>query len=80
MGDYERAATSKHYGEWRRLASAAVLPYHLGRMVTYSALGAAAGAFTALFTATALFGTLSTTFLILSAALMFAQAFGLALG
>lgn len=29
--------------EWRRLTGAAVLPYHLGRLVTYSALGALAG-------------------------------------
>src|SRR5215471_16573077 len=59
MGDAERIAPGKGYGEWRRLAGAALLPYHLGRMVTYSALGAAAGGVTALFAATTVFNTLS---------------------
>lgn len=31
-------------GEWRRLTGAALLPYHLGRAITYSGLGAVAGA------------------------------------
>jgi sulfite exporter TauE/SafE len=30
--------------EWRRLEAAALVPYHLGRLTTYAALGAAAGA------------------------------------
>ena len=29
--------------EWRRVGAAALLPYHLGRITTYAALGAAAG-------------------------------------
>lgn len=80
MSDSERIGPGKSYGEWRRLVGAALLPYHLGRMVTYSALGAVAGAVTALFAATTVFGVLSGLFLILGAALMLAQAFGLALG
>lgn len=31
-------------GEWHRLSGAALLPYHLGRLTTYSALGAAVAA------------------------------------
>jgi hypothetical protein len=80
MSDSERIGMGKSYGEWRRLGGAALLPYHFGRMVTYSSLGAAAGAVTALFAATAVFGILSGLLLILGAALMLAQAFGLALG
>ena len=29
--------------EWRRIEAAALIPYHLGRLTTYAALGAAAG-------------------------------------
>jgi sulfite exporter TauE/SafE len=32
------------YGEWSRLRGAALVPYHLGRATTYTALGAVAGA------------------------------------
>jgi sulfite exporter TauE/SafE len=80
MADAGRIPSGKGYGEWRRLGGAALLPYHLGRMVTYSALGAAAAAVTALFATTPIFGALSGVLLILGAALMLAQAFGLALG
>lgn len=68
------------YGEWRRLAGAALAPYHLGRLTTYTGLGAAAGAATALFASTAAFAWISGLLLIAGAALMLAQAFGLALG
>lgn len=37
------ATPAARMGEWTRLAGAAALPYHLGRLVTYSALGAVAG-------------------------------------
>jgi hypothetical protein len=80
MSDAERLGPGSRYGEWHRLAGAALLPYHLGRMVTYSALGALAGTVTALFAATAIFGVLSGVLLVLGAALMLAQAFGVALG
>lgn len=43
-GDAERMVRPG-IGEWRRLRGAALMPYHLGRMTTYSALGALAGAF-----------------------------------
>lgn len=80
MSDAGRIVPGTAYGEWRRLSGAALLPYHFGRMVTYSALGAMAGAATALFASTSIFGTLSGILLILGAALMLAQAFGLVLG
>jgi sulfite exporter TauE/SafE len=66
------------YGEWRRLAGAALLPYHLGRLTTYAALGAIAGASTALFASTAIFALLSGALLVLGAVLMLAQAVGFA--
>ena len=68
------------YGEWHRLAGAALLPYHLGRLTTYTALGALAGSATALFAATSAFGWLSGGLLVVAALLMIVQALGLALG
>lgn len=68
------------YGEWQRLAGAALVPYHLGRLTTYMALGAAAGAVTALFASTAGFGWVSAALLVVAALLMVLQALGLALG
>ena len=75
MADAERATG---YGEWRRLAGAALAPYHLGRITTYTALGALAGAATALFAATASFAWISALLLIAGAGFMLLQAFGLA--
>src|SRR5437763_314626 len=75
MGDADGATA---YGEWRRLAGAALLPYHLGRLTTYTALGALAGAATALFASTMAFGWLSGGLLVVAACLMIAQALGLA--
>jgi uncharacterized protein len=77
-------ADSEHaqgkYGEWQRLAGAALLPYHFGRLTTYTALGAIAGAATALFAATTGFAWLSAVLLVIGALLMILQALGLALG
>lgn len=77
--DTDRSAIGG-YGEWRRLAGAALAPYHLGRLTTYTALGAIAGAATAIFASTTGFAWLSGLMLALAAALMFLQALGLALG
>src|SRR5476649_360798 len=74
----DSAKVTAGYGEWRRLAGAAFLPYHLGRLTTYTALGAAAGASTALFASTAAFAWISGILLVLGAMLMLAQALGLA--
>ena len=70
--------TTAHYGEWRRLAGAALMPYHVGRLTTYTALGAAAGASTALFASSTAFAWISGVLLVLGAVLMLAQALGLA--
>jgi sulfite exporter TauE/SafE len=78
IADSERARG--RYGEWQRLAGAALLPYHLGRLTTYVMLGAIAGAATAVFTATTGFAWLSAGLLVLAAVLMILQAFGLTLG
>lgn len=79
IADAEHAGNGG-YSEWRRLAGAALAPYHLGRLTTYTGLGGMAGAATALFASTAAFGWLTACLLIAGAALMLAQAFGLAVG
>ncbi len=74
-------ATGGHgYSEWRRLSGAALIPYHLGRITTYTALGAAAGSATAAFATASIFAWLSSALLVIAAALMISQAFGLAFG
>jgi uncharacterized protein len=75
--DAERAGS---YGEWRRLAGAALAPYHLGRITTYTTLGALAGGATALFAATPSFAWLSALLLVAGAGILLLQAFGLAVG
>lgn len=79
MADVERP-DARPYGEWRRLSGAALMPYHLGRLTTYTLLGAVAGTATAAFASTSLFDGLSAFLLIVAAGLLVAQAFGLALG
>lgn len=80
MADAEAAGRGARYGEWQRVGGAALLPYHLGRLTTYSALGALAGVATSLFAATDLFGWLAASMMMLGAMLMLAQALGLAYG
>jgi len=80
MADAEGIGLTARYGEWHRLAGASLAPYHLGRLATYTALGALAGAATSVFTAMETFGWLAALMLALGAGLMIAQAFGLALG
>lgn len=70
----------RSYGEWRRLAGAALAPYHLGRATTYMLLGVVAGGSTALFASTTGFAGLSALLLFTAAILMLAQALGLTLG
>lgn len=76
MADAERT-TDTRYGELRRLAGAALLPYHFGRLTTYTLLGVVAGAATALFATTPIFGWLSGGLLVLAACLMVLQALGM---
>jgi sulfite exporter TauE/SafE len=78
MAGLDRAPAA--YGEWRRLTGAALAPYHLGRLTTYAGLGALAGAATALFASTSVFGWLSGGLLVVAACLMIVQALGLAFG
>ena len=67
------------YGEWHRLTGALLVPYHLGRFTTYTALGAVAGGATAVFASVEMFGWLSAILLVAAAVLLAAQAFGMAL-
>lgn len=76
----DTGSTTGRYAEWQRLTGAALVPYHLGRLTTYTALGALAGVITALFVATTGFAWLSAVMLALAAILMVLQALGLALG
>ncbi len=79
MADAERPGDPP-YGEWHRLAGAALAPYHLGRFTTYTILGALAGGITAIFASMELFRWLSAILLVAAAGLLAVQAFGLALG
>lgn len=79
MADAERGVAGG-YGEWRRLAGASLVPYHLGRLTTYATLGAIAGAATGWFASTGLFAWLAAALLLVAAMLMLMQAFGLATG
>lgn len=73
-------ADAGRYGEWHRLAGAALVPYHLGRATTYTVLGATAGGATSVFASTASFAAISAFLLVLAAGLLLAQALGLTLG
>jgi sulfite exporter TauE/SafE len=77
MSDTECRSTGT-YGEFHRLAGAALVPYHLGRLTTYTLLGLAAGVATALFASTAAFAWLSGALLVVAACLMALQAVGFA--
>ena len=79
MADAERSA-GRPYGEWHRLAGAALVPYHLGRFTTYTTLGALAGGITAVFASTEIFGWLSAILLVAAACLLAVQALGVAFG
>lgn len=67
------------YGEWQRLTGALLVPYHLGRFTTYTALGALAGGATAVFASLEMFSWLSALLLTAAAGLLAAQALGMAL-
>lgn len=69
---------ARPYGEWHRLTGALLVPYHLGRFTTYTALGAVAGGATAMFASVEIFGWLSAILLLAAAVLMTAQALGMA--
>jgi sulfite exporter TauE/SafE len=60
--------------EWRRLSTAALVPYHLGRLTTYAGLGAVAGSFGAAFGLVPWLGWASSILLLLAALLFLAHA------
>lgn len=55
--------------EWRRIGAGALVPYHLGRLTTYAALGALAGAGGGALARLPWFGRISGAFLLLAALL-----------
>ena len=79
VADVEDASPAR-YGEWRRLSGAALVPYHLGRMTTYTLLGAMAGGMTAIFAVSSSFSWLAGALLLVAAVLMAGQALGYAAG
>lgn len=64
-------------GSWGRLHGAALLPYHLGRITTYAALGAVLGSLGGLVAEITGLRWLAAGFLLLAAILFAAQAAGL---
>jgi uncharacterized protein len=68
------AEASAGGGVLRRLSGAALLPYHLGRMLGYGALGALAGGAAGLLAWASGLRLLLAALLVLAAALMFGQA------
>jgi sulfite exporter TauE/SafE len=60
--------------EWRRIGGGMLLPYHLGRLLTYAALGALAASSAAIMARSALFADLSAALLLAAGALFLALA------
>lgn len=79
MSQVEQALGQPKAGSWGRLRGAALAPYHLGRMTTYAALGAAAGGLGGQLIEVSGWRFLAAALLILAAALFAAQALGLPL-
>lgn len=65
--------------EWHRLRGAALLPYHSGRITTYTLLGAIAGGFSSLLFASAYMPWIATMMLMLAGALFLLHAFDIKL-
>jgi sulfite exporter TauE/SafE len=71
-GDTSRMAAPR-LSEWQRLKGAALLPYHIGRLTTYTGLGGVAGAAGGLVATLAGARWLSSLFLALAALLFICQ-------
>jgi uncharacterized protein len=71
-----RGVAPDGFTEWARLRGAAVAPYHLGRLTTYSALGAAAGGLANLFVGATEFHFVLSGMLVLGALLFLLQFLG----
>lgn len=69
-------ASGRGYGILQRLRGAALIPYHLGRMTTYTALGAASAGVIEFVGSFAGFRALAAIMLVLAALAMIAQAVG----
>ncbi len=69
-------ASGRGYGVLQRLRGAALIPYHLGRMTTYTALGAGSAAMIEFVGNVAGFRALAAIMLVLAAVAMIAQAVG----
>jgi hypothetical protein len=65
------------FSRWGRLQGAALIPYHLGRMTTYAALGAVSGSLGGLLVEVTRLRWMFAGFLLLAAILFAAQAAGL---
>jgi sulfite exporter TauE/SafE len=63
----------EQFGTWTRLRGAALVPYHLGRLTTYSTLGAVAGGVAGEAIRTTEFRWIASGFLLLAAALFLGQ-------
>lgn len=67
---------ASQFCEWRRLSAGALLPYHAGRIVTYAALGAAAGLSGDVLARAPLLRGSSAALLALAACVLLLQGFG----
>lgn len=74
VADRMAALPAARLCEWRRLRAGLLLPYHLGRLTTYAALGALAGAGGGALLRLPWFGRLSALLLLLGAALFLVHA------
>ena len=70
---------SRGFGGWQRLQGAALLPYHLGRLTTYTGLGALSAGAGSLLVDTTGWRWLLAGFLVMAATLFAAQAAGIAM-
>ena len=74
VADRMAALPAAHLCEWRRLSAGALLPYHLGRLTTYSAFGALAGLGGGMLARLPWFGFVTGALLMLAAALFLLHA------
>lgn len=72
----EASDAPQGYGTLQRLRGAALLPYHLGRMTTYTALGAASAGVLGFVANNAGFRAIAAILLVLASLAMIAQALG----
>ena len=76
VGENLGRVTAQDFGAWARLRGAALVPYHFGRLTTYSALGVVAGGLGGAFVEATRFRWALAGFLLLAALIFAAQAAG----